>query len=347
MGEGSGPIRVGIVGAGTNARAKHIPGLQAIEGVEVVSVVNRSRASSERVAREFGIPTVYDSWVGLVSALDSDAIVIGTWPYMHYPVSIAALSVGKHVMCEARMAMNGWEAKLMLQEANQHPELVTQVVPSPLTLHVDCTVKRLIGEGYLGRILAIEVRATSGAYLDEDAPLHWRQDSDLSGLNVMSLGIWYEAMLRWVGGAKSVMAQGQTFVKMRRRNDGTMAAVSVPDHIDVLAQMACGAQGHFQVSAVAQGMEGRGIYLCGSKATLQIAGDRLYGAKHGEPELQEIEIKPKDEGAWRVEEEFVGAIRGEETVKLTSFADGVKYMAFTQAVAESMATGGQVAVTTG
>ena len=34
-------IRVGIVGAGANTRSKHIPGLQAIKGVEVVSVCNR------------------------------------------------------------------------------------------------------------------------------------------------------------------------------------------------------------------------------------------------------------------------------------------------------------------
>jgi len=144
-----------------------------------------------------------------------------------------------------------------------------------------------------------------------------------------------------------VVAKGKTFVKMRRRDDGVMAAVSIPDHIDVLAEMACGAQGHFQVSAVAEGLEGNGIYLGGSKGMLRIVGDRLYGRQRGEKELKEIEISNKEAGSWRVEEEFVNAVRGEETIKLTTFADGVKYMAFTQAVAESMATGSEVAVTLG
>ena len=36
-------IRVGVIGAGANTTSRHIPGLQAIEGVEVVSVCNRSR----------------------------------------------------------------------------------------------------------------------------------------------------------------------------------------------------------------------------------------------------------------------------------------------------------------
>ena len=37
------PIRIGVIGAGRNTRALHIPNLQKISGVEVVSVVNRSR----------------------------------------------------------------------------------------------------------------------------------------------------------------------------------------------------------------------------------------------------------------------------------------------------------------
>ena len=76
-------IRVGVVGAGANTRLHHIPKLQAISGVEVVSVANRSRASSERVAQEFNIPQVYDHWWDLIATGDTDAIVIGTWPYMH------------------------------------------------------------------------------------------------------------------------------------------------------------------------------------------------------------------------------------------------------------------------
>ena len=47
------PIKVGIIGAGNNTRVRHIPGLQAIDGVEIVSVCNRSRESSQRAADQF------------------------------------------------------------------------------------------------------------------------------------------------------------------------------------------------------------------------------------------------------------------------------------------------------
>ena len=89
--------------------------------MEIVSVANRSRQSSERVAAEFGIPRVYDSWQELVRADDIDAVVIGTWPYLHCQITVAALESGKHVLCEARMAMNAAEAKTMLAASRKGP----------------------------------------------------------------------------------------------------------------------------------------------------------------------------------------------------------------------------------
>jgi predicted dehydrogenase len=336
-------IKIGIVGAGGNTIKQHIPKLQAIAGCEIISVCNRSRASSQRVADQFGIPTVYDRWQDLVAAPDTAAIVIGTWPYMHCRVTLAALDAGKHVLCEARMAMNAREAHAMRDAALAKRQLVTQVVPSPMTLGVDRTIKRLLADGYLGDLLAIEVR-DGNAFLDRDAALHWRQDFDLSGFNVMSLGIWYEAILRWAGAAARVTATGKTFVRMRKNADGTLRAARVPEHIDVLAEMDCGAQTHIQISSVT-GLAGPAeAWLFGSAGTLRFAGGRLYGGQRGDTELNEIAIPPEQAGGWRVEQEFVNAIRGQEMITHTSFEDGVKYMEFTEAVARSMALGMAVAL---
>lgn len=333
-------IRVGIVGAGRNTRLRHIPGLRAMAGVELISVCNRSRASSERVAEQFNIPQVYDHWWELVAAPDTDAIVIGTWPHMHHPVTLAALAAGKHVLCEARLARTAGEAKEMLAASQANPHLVTQVVPSPFTLHVDRTVRRLLAQGYLGDLLAIEVRATGDAFLDPTAPLHWRQDFDLSGYNVLSLGIWYETVLRWVGEATRVMALGQTFVTMRRDPEtNVLRSVRVPEHINVIADMACGAQASFLISSIAALGGPNAAYLYGSEGTLRFSQGKLYGGQRGDVALEEIAIRPEERGDWRVEAEFVNAIRGVESITYTRFDDGVKYMEFTEAAARSMAEG--------
>ena len=331
-------IRVGIIGAGGNTRSRHIPGLQAIDGVQIIGVCNRSQESSQRVADEFGIPKTYGNWQDAIADPDTNAIVIGTWPYMHCRATVAALEADKHIMCEARMAMNAKEAHIMRAVSRQKTHLIAQIVPSPMTLRVDNTIKRLIADGYIGDVLAIEARA-GGAFLDSEAPLQWRQDFDLSGLNIMSMGIWYEALIRWVGEATRILAMGKTFVKMRPDAEGVMRSVRIPEHIDVVGDLACGAQLHLQVSNVAGLAGAPEVYIFGSNGTLRFSGNRLYGGQKGDSELSEIDIPDAEAGAWRVEEEFVNAIRGEEVITHTDFETGVKYMEFTEAVTRSMQTG--------
>src|SRR5262245_54074574 len=103
-------LRIGLVGAGANTRTRHIPGLRAIADVEIVAVCNRRPESTSAAAREFGIPRTFDRWEDLVADPGVDAVVIGTWPYLHCPITLEALKAGKHVLTEARMAMTAAEA---------------------------------------------------------------------------------------------------------------------------------------------------------------------------------------------------------------------------------------------
>src|SRR5688572_31082103 len=117
-------IRVGFVGAGANTRKHHIPKLKAQPGVELVSVANRSKESGERYAKEFGNARVESDWRQVMDAKDVDAVCIGTWPYMHREMTVAALAAGKHVLCEARMAMNAAEGRQMLEASRKAPQLI-------------------------------------------------------------------------------------------------------------------------------------------------------------------------------------------------------------------------------
>ena len=107
-------LRIGIIGAGSNTKLRHIPGFQAIEEVQIVAVCNRSLKSAKKVADTFNIPRITECPNDIINANDIDAICIGTWPYMHKQFTIASLEAGKHVLTEARMAMNLAEAREML-----------------------------------------------------------------------------------------------------------------------------------------------------------------------------------------------------------------------------------------
>ncbi|MCH8090413.1 MAG: Gfo/Idh/MocA family oxidoreductase [Chloroflexi bacterium] len=335
------PVRIGIVGAGKNTIERHIPGFQTMEDVEVVSVANRSRESGQRVADQFGIPKVYDHWLELVEADDTDAICIGTWPYLHCPVTLVALERDKHVMTEARMAMNAEEAHRMLDASRERPHLTTQIVPSPFTFGVDETIKALIADGYLGQVLAVDMRASDGQFVDRESSIQWRQDRELSGFNILHMGIWYEALMRWVGPATLVTALTSVTVTQRRDAGGELKIIDVPDHVDILCRMAIGAQARLRFSSFAGLGPDNEVWIHGSEGTLHldVPSLTLRGGQRGDKGLKEIPISPEKRGKWRVEEEFINAIRGLEKVKLTSFEDGVKYMEFTEAVTRSAQTG--------
>jgi predicted dehydrogenase len=336
------PIRLGFIGAGRNTRDRHIPGFQKQPGVEFVTVANRSRESGERVAKQFGIRRVEDDWRAVVSARDVDAICIGTWPYTHCEMTVAALAAGKHVLCEARMAMNAAEGRRMLEASHKAPSLVAQLVPSPPTLEVDATLKSLLADGYVGDVLAVELAATrQPSFVDREAPLHWRQDVTRSGHNILNMGIWYEAMIRWLGPARRVTAMAKIAVPRRRDESGALQEVKVPDHVDILATLAGDAVAHLRFSGVTALGPGNEVWIFGTDGTLRVEADakRVSGARRGDRELREIPIPPERRVGWRVEEEFVNAIRGREKVSHTTFEDGVRYMEFTDAVARSLAEG--------
>jgi len=307
-------------------------------------VTNRSRESGQRVAQEYGIPRVYDHWDDLIRDPDIDAVCIGTWPYMHCTLVLAALENDKHVLTEARMAMNAREAHAMLEASRRKPKLVAQIVPAPHTLKIDGALKELIAQGYLGEVLAVDMVIHQGDFVDYEGPLHWRHDRDLSGFNTMLMGIWYEAMMRWLGPAETVTAVARVNVRSRKDAQGNLRYITIPDHVEILCEMASGPVAHLRFTTVTGLAPDDAVWLFGSEGTIKIDVPTmtLHGGRRGDDSLKEIDIPPEKQGGWRVEEEFINAIRGREEVTHTSFVDGVKYMEFTEAVIRSAQQGKKI-----
>ena len=123
-----------------------------------------------------------------------------------------------------------------------------------------------------------------------------------------------------------------------------MRDVLVPEHVDVIADMADGAQALYSVSSIGGRAPANEIVLRGSDGTLRFADGTLYGGRSTDAEMEEIQPAPGEVGEWRVEAEFIGAIRGEEKLQLTDFETGLRYMAFTEAVNRSLAEGRTVEI---
>lgn len=333
-------IRIGIVGLGGIVRQRHIPGLRPLAGVEIVAVSNSTPESSQRAAAEYGIGRTFARWQELVSWDGIDAVLIGTPPYLHREVTVAALDAGKHVFCQARMAMNAADARVMLARA-ERSDRTTMLCPPPHYMRGDRLMRRLIGEGYLGDLYHLNVRWYTDEYANPNAPLHWRQIGAISGVNTLAIGMMAEVTQRWVGDATRVVARAFTATPQRVGRDGALRPVDRPDSITVAADMARGGLGSFLFSSIARQPGMNSIELYGSAGTLkyEFQNDRILGARERDAALQEIPISPDEARPWTAEADFIAAIRAGNRTPEPSFADGVRYMDFTEAIFRASDTG--------
>ena len=333
----SSPLRIGFIGAGGIARQRHLPGLKEVPNVELVAVANRSRASAERVASEWGfLPNaVCDDWQQVIERTDVDALFICAPPYLHCEATLAALDAGKHVFCQARLARDYGEARRMY-ERSRATDRVTMVCPPPHAMPGDYLVKELLRDGYLGDVYHVSVAGLQAAYVDPRAPLHWRQDTYISGYNTLILGMLIEVLHRWVGYFESITAD-IAYLIPRRPKAGSVQEVDVraPDSLGIVGRLKSGGLAVFSMSGVARAGETR-IELYGSNGTLHylIDANRLLGATGGETSLQPIEIPADKVRHWTAEADFVRAIRDGTPVS-PDFEEGLRYMEVTEAVYRS------------
>jgi predicted dehydrogenase len=231
------------------------------------------------------------------------------------------------------MAMDLAEAEEMLAASKRYPELVTMLCPPPFGMRADLLVKKILAENYIGRPHHVRLQSFTGNYLDLDAPAHWRQKIELSGLNVLTLGIYVEVLQRWLGDITGVFARGKVVHPSRQDYE-----VIVPDLLTVLCAFDNGAEGVLEFSGVDALAPGDRLEIYGSAGTLvyDFSSDEVRAGKFGDRALHVIDVPPELEGEWRVEEDFLAAVKSKGRIRpRPNFEEGVRYMRVVQAVADS------------
>lgn len=341
-------LRIGFVGAGGICRTRHVPGLKKVPGVEFEVVANRSKPSTEAAASEFGIKRTADNWMQVVEDPNVDIVWIGTHPYMHREITLAALEAGKHVFTQARMAMDYADAKQMWEAAKKYPHLTTSICPPPHYMRGDRVIRRMLAEGFVGRPLNVVVQSYSDSYADPSAPRHWRQEGAVSGYNTLDVGMMVEVMQRWLGYASRVTALEKFVYPTRPAADGSgEVKVDRPDTLSVVAELENGALASLLFSGVARhAREANRFEIYGTDGTIRYlqASDTILAGKAGDSTLKEVPVSPSEAREWTVEADFIQAVReGRRTVE-PSFWDGLKYMEMTEAIFKSAATGQAVSL---
>jgi len=83
--------------------------------VELVAACDVRKDAAERLAKEHGIPHVFDDYRKMFEAVDLDLVDIATPNALHAPIGLAALKAGCHVYCEKPLSATPAEVRKLIE----------------------------------------------------------------------------------------------------------------------------------------------------------------------------------------------------------------------------------------
>jgi predicted dehydrogenase len=202
-------FKIAIVGAGTIFR-EHVAAYRAI-GARVVGVADVLGDRAATAAKEHGIAYHTNDWRRLLDSCDAHIVDICTPPSFHREVAVAALSTGKHVVCEKPLAANLAECDEILQaETDSSGKLV--VVHQLRCSTFYRRLRWLIDEQHLGPIRFARVQRYDPPPSDLVANGTWGHWQLAGGGVLMTKAIHQlDLLLCLLGKAQRVQAMMGTF----------------------------------------------------------------------------------------------------------------------------------------
>lgn len=237
----SGPVRIGVVGAGVIS-TQYLPNLAAADDVEVVMVADLDVDRAADRAREYGIAASGD--VDELLARDDVELVVNlTVPAAHVPVGLRAVQAGKHVFAEKPLALDRASAA-QLREAAARAGVRVASAPDTILGAGLQTARRLVADGAIGSPL------TALARFEVAGPDRWHPNPEFlfarGGGPLLDMGPYYLSWLvELLGPVARVVAHGSRSHAERIIGSGPRAGsrfpVEVPTHVAGLLEFVGGA----------------------------------------------------------------------------------------------------------
>jgi predicted dehydrogenase len=290
---GAAVIGTGFIGT------VHVEALRRI-GVQVRGVLGSTPERGAARAAALGVGHAYGSLDDLLADTSVEVVHVTSPNHLHVDQAKAALSAGKHVVCEKPLAMTAEESAELVRLANQ-TGLVNatnfNIRYYPLNQHAH----ELIADGGLG-----EVRLVTGRYFQDwlllESDWNWRLQPDQGGAlrAVGDIGSHWLDLMTFVTGqhVSAVMAELSTFIGTRKEPTGPVETfstdrsgdtierpISTEDTATILLRFEGGARGAVSISQISPGRKNSLVYeIDGSDGAWSWDSEQPDQAWHGHRE---------------------------------------------------------------
>ena len=201
-------LRWGVMSTANIARNKVIPGMRRADRCRVVAIASRDVERGRVVAAELGIPTLHDTYEGLLADPAVDAVYIPLPNHLHAEWAIAAVNAGKHVLCEKPLAMTADDAQRMVDAARAAGVLLQEAFM--YRIHPSwVAVRDIVASGRIGRLTAVQ---SWFSYFNDD-PANIRNIREYGGGALFDIGCYSVNLSRMLFDAEPTDVRASSVVE--------------------------------------------------------------------------------------------------------------------------------------
>lgn len=332
-------LRVGVIGCGSIAQHRHLPEYKSNKNVEIVAVCDIHEGRAQEVAEKYGVKS-FTSYEELLNSSLVDAVSICTPNYLHAPISIAALNVGVHVLCEKPMATSKEEAEAMIAAAEENGKKL-MIAHNQRFVPSHQKARQLIQNGEVGKIYSFRTAFGHGGPegWSVEGKEGWFFQKEKAFVGAMGdLGVHKTDLLRYVLGEEIV--EVGSFVETSAKD-----FASVDDNAVCVLKTESGIIGTLAASWAYVSKEDNSTIIYGEKAILRLEDDPVNSLVvqyvNGEVVKYEIgKIQSNEAGGQnnsQTIEKFVDAVLNNREVPVTG-EEGMKSLEVILAALESNET---------
>lgn len=246
--------------------------------------------STAQFAERWGWEESETDWRKVVTRPDIDIIDISTPTYLHHEMAMAAAENGKHIFLEKPFSITLAEARAMF-EAVKKAGVVHYVNHNYRRVPAVRLAKKLIDDGFVGRIFHWRSAYLQDWIVDPNFPLTWHLRRETAGYGAHGdLGSHSVDLSRYlVGDIKAITGVTARFIKERPlpgKGAATFTAgsgaatevgqTSVDDASFMIAEFENGALGTYEVSRFAPGRKNYNYFeIYGSEGSIVFNLERM------------------------------------------------------------------------
>jgi predicted dehydrogenase len=342
-------FKVGIIGCGKVAQARHIPEYAANPLTELAGYFDINPARARGMAEKHG-GRAYASWRELLGDPGIDAVSVCTANESHAEISMSAMRAGKHVLCEKPMAVTLPDCEAMAH-ASAETGMFLMIGHNQRLTKGHRLARQLVAGGLIGQILTFRTTFGHGGpetwSIDPGAST-WFFDKKKAAMGAMAdLGVHKTDLIHFLTGQTVVEATAMLAPLDKRGPSGNL--IEVDDNAACIYRLSGGAIGTMTASWTHYGAEDNSTALYGTKGIMRIYDDPAFAVtatlSGGEKVFCEAEpMQTNDrQGSTGIIDEFAACL-GSGRPSGMSGTEALKAMRAVFACIESSETGKAVRV---